>query len=220
MNVVGSYRAGHSPLHRMSPLSKVLALLAWGIVAAVFSDPVTSVGMSAAALMLLISTMPRLWPTVRGLVFIAVIAALAALYQVYRGAYGSAVDIAADLVGLFALSIAVTSSTPMGDLLDLATSAARPFRRIIPPAIPGIMFALIVRAIPEVASIMRQSRDAARARGAQWSLRAHVVPTAVRTAGFALDLGAALHARGIGDEAREDPVFVRSGRASRRAAAR
>lgn len=108
---------------------------------------------------------------------------------------------AADLVGIFALSLAVTGSTPMGELLDLAASAARPFRRIMPPAIPGLMFAIVIRVIPEVAHIMAQSKQALRARGIERSLRGLLTPTATRTVGFALDLGQALHARGIADDA-------------------
>jgi len=204
VNILGTYRPGGSPLHRMPAVAKVGLLLAWAIVAMVFSDPITASGMALAAIALLVSVLPAPKPTIKGMVFIFVVAALAGAYQVYRGEYDSAIDIGADLIGLFAVSLAVTSSTPMSEMLDLATAAARPFRRIIPPAIPGLMFAIMLRAIPEVATIMRQSRDAARARGVNHSTRALLIPTATRTVGFALDLGAALHARGIGDEAQDD----------------
>lgn len=216
MTPVGGYRAGGSPLHRLPALAKVLLFLAWAIVAAVFSDPVTSAGMAGAALMLLVSVLPAPKPTLKGLFFIVVVAALAAAYQVYRGDYGSAIDIAGDIVGLFALALTVTTSTPTGELLDLATTAARPFRRVIPPAIPGVMFAVLIRVIPEISSIMAQTREAAKARGVRRSPRAFVVPNATRTIGFALDLGAALHARGIGDEARADAKPPRRGRSRRR----
>lgn len=209
MIVLGTYRPGASPLHRLPALAKILGLIAWGIATMIFTDPVTSLGIAAAAVLLLISVLPPLWPTVKGMAFIVIVAALAAAYQVYRGDYTMGIDIAADLVGLFSLSIAVTTSTPMGELLDLAAAAFRPFRKVIPPAIPGLMFAIMIRAIPEVATIMRQSRDAAKARGVQRSAQALMIPTATRTVGFALDLGAALHARGIGDEATEDAVPAR-----------
>jgi len=216
VNVLGSFRPGGSPLHRLPAWAKVLLLAVWAIVAVIFSDPVTSAGMALAAIMLLISVLPAWKPTLKGMAFIVVVAALAGVYQVYRGDYSSAIDIAADLIGLFALSLAVTSSTPMGDMLDLATAGARPFRRIVPPAIPGLMFSIMLRAIPEVATIMRQSREAARARGVNRSIRALMIPTATRTVGFALDLGAALHARGIGDEAAPDAPAVPRSRSTRR----
>ncbi|NYI41611.1 energy-coupling factor transporter transmembrane component T family protein [Demequina lutea] len=201
---VGSYRAGASPLHRLPAWSKVLALFAWAVVTMIITDPVTAIGLCVAALLLLISILPPPKPTLKALGFILFVAAMTAFYQVYRGYVDAGIDIAADLVGLFALSLAVTGSTSMNDMLDFATRLARPFRRIVPPTIPGLMFAIMLRTIPEISRIMRESRDAARARGIRRNMTALMIPTATRTVGFALDLGAALHARGIGDEALAD----------------
>ncbi len=201
---LGSYRAGASPLHRLPAWSKVLVLFVWAVVTMIITDPVTALGLCAAALLLLISILPAPKPTLKGLVFILLVAAATASYQVYRGYVAAGIDIAADLVGLFALSLAVTGSTSMSDMLDFTSRIARPFRRILPPTIPGLMFAIMLRTIPEISRIMRESRDAARARGIRRNMTALMIPTATRTVGFALDLGAALHARGIGDEATSD----------------
>lgn len=201
---LGSYRAGASPLHRLPAWSKVLGLFVWAVVTMIITDPVTALGLCAAALLLLLSTLPAPKPTLKGLGFILFIAAMTASYQVYRGYVAAGVDIAADLVGVFSLSLAVTGSTSMNEMLDFATRVARPFRRIVPPTIPGLMFAIMLRTIPEISRIMRESRDAARARGIRRNMTALMIPTATRTVGFALDLGAALHARGIGDEASSD----------------
>lgn len=201
---LGSYREGSSPLHRLPAWSKVLGLFAWAVVTMIITDPVTALGLCAAALLLLLSILPAPKPTLKGLVFILFVAAATAAYQVYRGYIGAGIDIAADLVGLFSLSLAVTGSTSMSEMLDFTARVARPFRRILPPTIPGLMFAIMLRTIPEVSRIMRESRDAARARGIRRNMTALMIPTATRTVGFALDLGAALHARGIGDEALRD----------------
>lgn len=191
-------------MHRLPAWSKVALLFAWGLATIVFNDPVTAGGLCGAALLLLLSVLPYPRPTFKALGLMAIVAVLAGAYQVYRGFIDLGIDVAADLFGLFAVSLAVTTSTPMTQMLDLAASAARPFRRIMPPAIPGLMFAIMLRAIPQVATIMRQSREAAVARGVRRSPKALMIPTATRTVGFALDLGAALHARGIGDDALED----------------
>jgi biotin transport system permease protein len=175
----------------------------------IITDPVTGLGMCAAALLLLVSILPAPKPTLKGLAFVLFVAAMTASYQVYRGYVAAGIDIAADLVGVFALSLAVTGSTSMNDMLDFATRMARPFRRIVPPTIPGLMFAIMLRTIPEISRIMRESRDAARARGIRRNMTALMIPTATRTVGFALDLGAALHARGIGDEALSDAPKAR-----------
>lgn len=206
---LGSYRPGASPLHRLPAWSKVLILFVWAITTIIITDPITAIGLCAAALLLLVSVLPSPKPTLKGLTFILLVGAMTASYQVYRGYTAAGIDIACDLVGLFALSLAVTGSTSMNDLLDFATKAARPFRRILPPTIPGLMFAIMLRTIPQVSTIMRESRDAAKARGVRRSPSALMIPTATRTVGFALDLGAALHARGIGDEARSDPPSSR-----------
>ncbi|WP_291378536.1 energy-coupling factor transporter transmembrane component T [Demequina sp.] len=213
-HVLGAYRPGASPLHRLPAWSKVAALVAWSAVTLLVRDPITSGGMAAAALLLLVSVTPAPGPTLKGLGMIVIVAAMAGAYQVWRGDYLAGIDIGVDLIGLFALSLSITGSTPMSDMLDLATAAARPFRRILPPAVTGLMFAIMLRAIPEIANIMRQSRDAARARGVRRNLTALMIPTATRTVGFALDLGAALHARGIGDDARSDAPRLRPMRLS------
>lgn len=210
--VLGAYRQGQSPLHRLPAWSKVLILVAWALATLLLTDPITAVGLAVAALLLLVSILPAPKPTLKGLAFIVVMGALTAAYQVYRGYYAEGIDIGADLVGLFALSLAITGSTPMTDMLDLAAKAARPFRRIMPPTLPGLMFAIMLRTIPEISGIMRQSRDAARARGVRRGPSAFMIPTATRTVGFALDLGAALHSRGIGDEALSDAPPARRAR--------
>jgi len=191
-------------MHRLPAWSKVLLFAIWSGVILLVRDPITSGGMAVAALLLLLSVTPAAKPTFRGLGVIVIVAAVASAYQVFRGEYVPAIDLGADVIGLFALSLAITGSTPMSEMLDLATAAARPLRRILPPAVTGLMFATVLRVIPEVAGIMRESRDAARARGVRRGPTAFVIPTATRTMGFALDLGAALHARGIGDDAVSD----------------
>ena len=215
---LGAYRPGASPMHRLPAWFKVVLLLIWSLVTLLVQDPITSGGMAAAALLLLLSITPAPKPTLRGLAAIVVLAALASAYQVWKGEYRAGLDIGADLIGLFALSLAITGSTPMSQMLDLAAVAARPLHRLLPPAIPGLMFAIMLRAIPEVATIMRQSRDAARARGIRRGLATLMIPTATRTVGFALDLGAALHARGIGDDATDDAPRVRPTRVAPRSA--
>jgi biotin transport system permease protein len=61
-----------------------------------------------------------------------------------------------------------------------------------------------VRTLPEGARILSQSRSAARARGFSRSPRAILVPTALRTVGFALSVGDAITARGLADFNVED----------------
>ncbi len=201
MTFAGMYRPRNTPMHRLPAWFKLLTLVAFTVGAIVVSDPVSAIGMAGASVLLLISVLPPPWPTVRIMLGTVLVAAIAAAYTAWRIDLAEAVDMAADLVALVAFSLAVTGSTPMGEMLDLITTASRPFRRIIPPAIPGLMFSIVIRVIPEITQIMAESKQALRARGIERSLTGMLTPTATRTVGFALGLGQALHARGIADDA-------------------
>jgi biotin transport system permease protein len=89
----------------------------------------------------------------------------------------------------------------MEEVLDAISKLARPIRRVLPPETLGLMFAMTLRAIPEAARLLVEARTAARARGLERSPRAVLIPAATRSVGFALQLGQALHARGIAEEA-------------------
>jgi biotin transport system permease protein len=175
-------------------------MLAGSISVMLVTDPVTSLLFMGAAIMLLVSAMPPAKATIKGMLVITIIAGMSVTFHVLRGDYMRAIDIGADLVTIAALALAIVSSTPMAAMLSLVSTGFRPFRRILPPEAMGLMFALMLRAIPEVARILGESRSAAKARGLDRSLRAILVPTTTRTVGFALLLGQALHARGIAEE--------------------
>jgi biotin transport system permease protein len=162
---------------------------------------VTACGIAAACLLLLLSTSPPAKPTLRGLALIALMAAVTVVFQVWRGEYAKAIDTAADIVAISALALAITCSTPMEEVLDAISKLARPIRRLLPPETLGLMFAMTLRAIPEAARLLIEARTAARARGLERSPRAILIPAATRSVGFALQLGQALHARGIAEEA-------------------
>lgn len=208
---LGMYRPRNTPMHQAPAWFKAVLLIVMAAVFLLFTDPVTSVGLMVACVLLLISTGPPLKATTQGLLGIMVIAALSGAFHVWRGEIDRAIDLAADLVGLVALALAVTSSTPMEHMLDLVSRLLHPLRRVIPPETMGLMFAITVRAVPEVARIMSESHTAAKARGLDRNFRAVLIPTTTRTVGFALDLGAALHARGIAEEG-DNPAPYRRAR--------
>lgn len=201
--MLGLYRPRRTPLHATPAWIKVVMLVVISIAAIAFGDPVTSVGIMAACLLLLVSTEPPPRATLWALFVTVVVAVLSSLLHLLRGDIARGVDVAADLVGIVSLALAVTSSTSMEAMLDFVSKAARPIRFILPPETLGLMFALMLRSIPEVARLYFESKQAARARGLDRSLRAVLFPTTTRTVGFSLQLGQALHARGIGEEARE-----------------
>lgn len=204
ISLLGIYRPGTTPLHKASAGLKSLLLIVAVVVTMLVSDPVSSVGIMCAALLLLVSTAPPAKPTMRAMAAIMVIAVLTVTFQLWRGEVDRAIDVASDLTTVAALALAISCSTPMESMLDLVSRIVRPFGRILPPETIGLMFALTLRAIPEAARIFIEARTAARARGLERDPRAVLIPGATRTVGFALQLGQALHARGIAEEAKPE----------------
>lgn len=214
ISLLGLYRPRRTPLHATPAWIKVIMLVVISVATIMIGDPVTSVGIMSACVLLLVSTEPPPRATLWALFATVLVAVLSSLLHLMRGDFVRAIDVAADLVGIVALALAVTSSTSMEAMLDLVSKAARPIRFILPPETLGLMFALMLRSIPEVARLYYESRQAARARGLDRSLRAVLFPTTTRTVGFSLQLGQALHARGIGEEAREKRQRRRATRGS------
>lgn len=210
ISLLGLYRPRRTPLHRAPVWFKMLLLLGISITTIAVSDPVTSIGITAACLLLLASTLPPLKATLKGMAFIIVIAALTTLFQLWRGEYVRALDLAGDLISIAALALAITSSTSMGAMLDFITTLATPLKWILPPETIGVMVSLTLRSIPEAARILTEARVAARARGLDRDVRAILFPSASRTVGFALQLGQALHARGIAEHGRAAKVTPRT----------
>ncbi len=217
ISLLGLYRPKNTPMHRAPAWFKMLLLLGISITSVLVSDPVTTIGITAACLLLLASTLPPARATLRGMGFIVLIAAFTTLFQVWRGDYVRALDLAGDLISIAALALAVSSSTSMGEMLDLISVLARPLRWILPPETIGVMVSLTLRAIPEEARILVEARVAARARGMDRSVRAILIPSASRSVGFALQLGQALHARGIAEHGRSARVARQDARAGREA---
>lgn len=202
ISLLGLYRPRHTPMHRAPAWFKVLMLLGLSLTCVMVSDPVTSIGITAACLLLLASTAPPAKATLKGMSVIVVIALLTTLFQIWRGDFVRALDLAGDLISIAALALAVSSSTSMADMLDLVATLARPLRWILPPETLGVMVSLTLRTIPEAARILTEARVAARARGLDRNWRAILIPTTTRSVGFALQLGQAMHARGIADSGR------------------
>src|SRR5690554_3762106 len=217
--MLGLYRPRRTPLHATPAWIKVTMLVVISVATIMIGDPVTSVGIMSACVLLLVSTEPPPRATLWALGATVLVAVLSSLLHLLRGDFVRAVDVAADLVGIVSLALAVTSSTSMESMLDFVSKVARPIRFILPPETLGLMFALMLRSLPEVARLYHESRQAARARGLDRSLRAVLFPTTTRTVGFSLQLGQALHARGIGEEARDKRQRRRAkrGRAATRA---
>lgn len=198
--MIGLYRPGSGPLHRLPAGAKLLGLVVWGALTIVVDTPWTTAGLLGGVLvLLLLARLPavELWRLVRG--FGLLLAAVFAV-QVWQHGADRAVVVAGGLLALVLAAGAVTATTPSDALVDALVRALRPLRRLgVPTDRVALAFSLTLRALPLTQQLAAETRDAARARGLGRSPRAYLVPLALRVVAHARETGAALHARGLGD---------------------
>jgi biotin transport system permease protein len=115
------------------------------------------------------------------------------------GVQAAALSAAGLLLGVAAAGL-VTLTTTTQELLDTLTRALGPLRRVgVDPERVALLLALAVRAVPVLASLAGDVRQARMARGAERSMRAFAVPFVIRAVRHADRLGEALAARGVDD---------------------
>lgn len=209
---LGSYRPGHSILHRLRPGAKLIGLFAFATIAIAFRSSLTATICLGVALALTLIAGLRgrdLWRTMRGFLFISV--PLLA-FQAWQNGWIHGFAVVATLFALILAASAVTASTAVEDTVDTIAWALGPLRRFgVSPDRVAFAFSLVLRAIPSTLALAADTREAARARGLERSPRAYITPLVLRTVAQAHLTGEALHARGIGDDdAVSDAVVDRS----------
>lgn len=122
-------------------------------------------------------------------------------YQALIGAWLPGLVLAGNLLLAVWASRLVTMTTPVPDLIDALVRAASPLRLIgLSPDRLGLAAAIMLRSIPVIAGSFAATRQAAQARGITRHLGAQVTQVVVRAVGYAQATGAAMAARGIGDD--------------------
>jgi biotin transport system permease protein len=185
--------------HRAT-VGKLLALAALGIAVVVLRGPWTAVLSLAAVLTCAAVARLPVRATARALLPVLVTAVLAAGYQWVTRGPALAVEVAADLLTLVLAATLVTATTPADQLLDVLAHAIRPLRRAgVNPDAVALAVTLLLRTVPEIARVVGEVREAARARGLERDPRLWLTPAVLRVVGRARDQGEALAARGILD---------------------
>lgn len=197
--MIGVYRPGRSPLHRLAAGWKLVGLAASVIAVALLPEwwmLVTALCVAGAGFAIsgigprvaLAQLVPVLW-------ILAIAAPLNALFSGWESALVMALRVAT----FVALAALVTLTTRVSAMLDAIRAALRPFGSRIDAERVGIVLAMTIRAVPLMAEIVTAVLDARRARGAEGSLRAVAVPVVVRSLQTADAMGEALVARGFDD---------------------
>lgn len=197
---LGLYQPGTSPLHRLTPGPKLIGLFLLAVAVLVAKGPWTGLGFVALAIAL--AALGSLSPgsVLRALRPFAIVAVLLLGFNAWQNGWPRAVEVVADLTALILAATVLTATTAVNDLLDTIVRALGPFRRLgVDPDRVGLTFSLMLRALPGTIDLAAETRDAARARGLERSIRARTIPLVLRVVARARDTGDAIHARGVLD---------------------
>ncbi|GAA1196091.1 energy-coupling factor transporter transmembrane component T family protein [Prauserella alba] len=200
MTPLGLYEPGGSVLHRAPAGPKLLAVVALAAAVVVLDSPWWLGGLLTAVLAgYVVARVPRRrwWPLVRTLVIVSIV--VFAVQWWLLGAM-TAATVCLRLVTALAAASLFTLTTRVDDVVSTVERAVGPLQRFgVRPEMVGLLVGLTVQAIATLSGIAGEVRAAAKARGADRSPTAFVVPFLVRTLRHADQLGEALAARGTGD---------------------
>lgn len=201
---LGAYIAARGPLHALRPGAKLLALFVFAIVV------LATHGWVSSLIALAVGVSLALLAGLRGRAFWRVARTFALIgvplfaFHAWSTGWERGVEVIADLLALIFAASAVTASTRASDMLETVSWALSPLGRLgVDTERIALAFSLMIRMIPTLQELSRDTLLAARARGLERSPRARTVPLALRTVAQAQLTGQALAARGIGDA--EDP---------------
>lgn len=191
------YSPGHSPLHRMRPAFKMAGLMVGATLLFINQSlPVTAAATLAILALYPLAqlTLKQAFAQIRPLLWIFV---LFFAVQWYFSGLTLAAYVVLRLAALILLASLVTLTTRSSDMIDTMTRALSILRPIgVNPAKVSLAISLALRFIPVLAQIMRDVREAQKARGLERSVIAVAMPMAIRAIKMADDISDAIDSRG------------------------
>lgn len=198
---LGLHRPGHSRLHQMRPGAKLLGLAIFAATVIAVPGAWPTLALLGIALVIAMAAglgIAELALTVRTFALVAI--ALFA-FQSWQNGPERGLEIVGGLLAVIVAAATVSATTPVDAMVDTIAWSTRPWRRFgVDPERVGLAFALVLSALPRMLELAGETRDAARARGLGRNPRAYATPLVLRAVAQARETGAALHARGIGDD--------------------
>lgn len=198
--MIGFYVPGDSLLHRLPAGAKLLGLALLCTTLLLLGAPV-ALGAFTTLVVLLYAVSgvgpAAVWAQVKPVRWFA--AVLFVMQFVLVDLYG-AVSSTLRVVLAVALAGLVTLTTRFADMMAFLERCFGPLRSLgIDPFRISLLLSLTVRSVPVISELATRVREAQRARGVQWSMRAFAVPLVVSALRHADALGEALSARGLDD---------------------
>ncbi|KAA9154321.1 energy-coupling factor transporter transmembrane protein EcfT [Amycolatopsis acidicola] len=200
MNPLVGYEPGTSPLHRVPAGVKLVAMFALAVLVVLLGSPLW-LGVICVLVVLgyFVAGIPAR-RALRQLRAIVVLVVVVFAVQWWLLDPVTAAVVCLRIAAALGAANLFTATTRIEDLVSTVERAAGPLRRFgARPERIGLLAGLTLQAVAALSGIAGEVREAARARGADRSPTAFVVPFLVRTLRHADELGEALAARGEGD---------------------
>lgn len=190
------YRPGNSPVHRMAPAAKMLALAICGTLIFMIGTPPVVLAFAGGMLVLyrlsglsvscaLMQIRPAAW-----------ILAVLFIVQLAMNGPATALLVVARFAALLMLAGLVTLTTRSSDMIEEMERALRVLRFAgVNAAKVSLALSLALRFIPVLARITEDVREAQKVRGLERSVVAVAIPVVVRTLRMADALSDAIEAR-------------------------
>jgi biotin transport system permease protein len=191
------YSPGSSPLHRLSPAPKMLAMMLGATLLFINQSlPITIVATLAILALYPIAqlSLKQAFAQIRPLLIIFV---LFFVVQWYFSGLELAAYVVLRLAALILLASLVTLTTRSSDMIDTMTHGLRYLKPLgVNPEKVSLAISLALRFIPVLAQITREVREAQKTRGLERSVIAVAMPMAIRAIKMADDISDAIDSRG------------------------
>lgn len=198
LQLLAVYVPGTSIVHRAPALGKLLTLLASTVVVSSVRNPVLAcVFLTVTIGIFFVARLP--WRTVWALIYVLPALGAISIFHVFTGRTDLAIAVPVGLFSCVVLATIVTATTKLNEILHVLTVA---LSRVCKPARAvriSLGISLMIRSLPLLLGTVQESLVALRSRGIRPTVTTFLIPVFIRATGDALDLGDALHVRGVLD---------------------
>lgn len=198
---MGAYVPGNTLLHRLPAGVKLLGLIVFVLVVAIFAKTplLAAISLALVAIGYVIARVPLRLAAEQTLPVLPFLLFLGA-FQVWNSGFTNAAAIVIGLFASVAAAALLTLTTTIAELMESLERGLQPFARFgLPVESISLAISLTIRLIPLMLATVNEVLQARKARGAGMSLTAFGTPVIIRSIRRARQLAEALQARGIGE---------------------
>jgi biotin transport system permease protein len=197
--VIALYRSGTSVVHRMPVSAKLLVLVGVALAVTLFAGNVWILaGASVLVVAGYLATGFGVLEVLKQIVAVRWLIAVTLITQVIFLPFTTALTNTGRVVAVVLLATLITLTSRTSELLSSIERAIHPLRHLgVSPARISLVLTLAIATVPVITGFATSIREAQRARGVRFSLRAFVVPLLIMSLKHADELSDSLTARGV-----------------------